>query len=332
MLLTIAIPAHNKAHLLKEAISSIQIEEGFGEDFNILISDNSLNNDIETLYLEEFSQNLNIEYVNSKNFESLDANVNRSIDKSKAKYVWIFGDDDILISGIVKSLIIFLKQNDPDLLILNSQSFRNSNLIELSRLPINIRNFYSENQNNEFLIDLGGYLTFVGCILVKRQLWIDHYDKSKIGSYFAHIHCLTSIKNKRKVHYFSKPSLKMRLGSQTWLNKSFQIWYLLYPDIIWGLKNYSNYAKEKVTSRNPLNSVKSMLAARAYGRINYEIYKNYFLFSKNVFLLNKILVLFIVLTPKKLLARIYSIYISFFKKNHNSSFSPKLAQALLNEK
>ena len=53
----------------------------------------------------------------------------------------------------------------------------------------------------------------------------------------------------------------MRLGSQTWLNKSFQIWYLFYPEIIWGLENYSFYAKQKVIPRNPLNSIKLMLSS-----------------------------------------------------------------------
>ena len=142
----------NKSCFLNEAIYSIINEDGFGIDFNILISDNSLNDDIEKLYKKNFSQNRNIEHVNSKNFDSLDANVNRSIELSKSEFVWIFGDDDILVPGIAKIIINFLKQNDPNLLILNSQSFRDSDLIEFSRLPSNIRNCYYENQNDEFTI------------------------------------------------------------------------------------------------------------------------------------------------------------------------------------
>ena len=70
----------------------------------------------------------------------------------------------------------------------------------------------------------------------------------------------------------------MRLGSQTWLKKSFQIWYLFYPEIIWGLENYSFYAKQKLIPRNPLNSIKIILAARAYGRIDLKIFQEYILF------------------------------------------------------
>ena len=40
MLLTIAIPAHNKASYLQKAIKSIINDDEFGKNVNILISDN----------------------------------------------------------------------------------------------------------------------------------------------------------------------------------------------------------------------------------------------------------------------------------------------------
>ena len=328
MLLTIAIPSHNKSYLLKEALCSIINEKEFGIEFDIIISDNSINDDIKKLYESDFNVP-NISLFNSKDFDSLDANVNRSVELSTGEYVWIFGDDDLLIPGVIRNILNFLKLKEPNLLILNSQSFRDENIIEYSRLPSTIKDIYLENHNDEFLTDLGGYLTFVGAILVKRKLWMDNYDKSKIGSFFAHIDCLASLKNNRVVYYSSTPALKMRLGSQTWLDKSFQIWYLLYPSIIWGLENYSNFAKKQVISRNPLNSIKSMVAARAYGRINYQIYKKYLFLSEKVSLLNKILLFFVVMIPVKVFKLIYIIYIKFLKTNHNSKFSPKLALAQL---
>ena len=165
MLLTIAIPSHNKSYLLKEALYSIINEKEFGIEFDIVLSDNSINDDIKKLYERHF----NIPYIslfNSKDFDSLDANVNRSVELSTGKYVWIFGDDDLLIPGVIKNILNFLKLKEPNLLILNSQSFRDENIIEYSRLPSKIKDMYLENQNDEFLTDLGGYFTFVGAILV----------------------------------------------------------------------------------------------------------------------------------------------------------------------
>ena len=332
MLLTIAIPAHNKSKFLKKAIHSIKKEIGFGKDVNIVISDNSLNNEIKELYLREFNNDVNIELFNSKKFKCLDSNVNRAVELSSGKYVWIFGDDDLIVPGILKKIKSFLKKNNPSLVILNSKSFRDKEIIEESRLPKGLKSIYEEYENDLFLSDLVGYLTYVGGILVDRELWIENYDKSKIGSFFAHITCITAIKNNRTVHYFAQPAIKMRLGSQTWIDQSFLIWHKLYPEIIWGLENYNFKAKRNVIHPNPLNSLKSMIASRSYGRLTLYNYKKFIFPEKTISIKNKVLILIISIVPKKLLSFCYVSFILLFKKNHSNKFSPKLALAQLKQR
>ena len=222
VLLTIAIPSHNENTLLVEnAIDSIVSEPLFGKDINLIISDNSCSNKTKLLYESKYSSNNSIKYFNSNDYKTLDSNVNRAVQISNGKYVWIFGDDDLLITGILEKIISFIKINNPNFVILNSKSFKNKNLIEESRVFRGAKTLYSPYQNDQFLSDLGGYLTYVACILVRRNLWIDNYDSNKLGTYFAHIDCIASIKNNSTAHYFSEPAIMMRLGSQTWTSKSF---------------------------------------------------------------------------------------------------------------
>lgn len=330
MFLSIVIPSHNKSILLKKAIRSILKDDEFGKNINLIISDNTLNPDIKNLYKNEYSKNKYIRYFSSKKYNCLDSNVNRSIELATGKYAWVFGDDDILVTGILKKIIKFLKTKNPNLLVCNSKAFSEVGIVESTRMPKNKNFLYGKNDNDKFLIDMGGYLTYVGAIIVNKQLWIENYKKSKIGSFFAHIDCIASIKNNREVHYFAMPAIKMRLGSQTWLNKSFQIWYVFYPEIIWGLENYSFNAKQKVIPRRPLNSIKLMLAARAYGRIDLQIFKKYILKSQKVFAINKFIILIIVILPSKFFSKIYLFYIYIFKKKQTINFSPKLAISQLN--
>ena len=124
----------------------------------------------------------------------------------------------------------------------------------------------------------------------------------------------------------------MRLGNQTWTNKSFLIWHKFYPEIIWGLKQYSNDAKAKIINRYPLNSLKTMLASRAYGRMKINDFKKYILYSKTINLKNKILIFFMLLLNQRIITNIYKIYIFIFKKKHSNSFSPKLALFHLSQK
>ena len=330
MYLSIVIPSHNKSNFLKKAIRSILKDDEFGKNINLIISDNSLNDDIKNLYKKEYSKNPYIKYFSSKEYNCLDSNVNRSIELATGKFAWVFGDDDILITGILKKIVKFLKNENPNLLVCNSKSFSEKGIIESKRMPINKNFLYRKNDNDKFLMDMGGYLTYVGAIIVNKRLWIENYKKSKIGSYFAHIDCIASIKNNREVHYFAMPAIKMRLGSQTWLNKSFQIWYLFYTEIIWGLENYSFFAMQNVIPRYPLNSLKLMLAARAYGRINFQLFRKYILKSQKVIPFKKCLILIIVILPSKLFSRVYLFYIYIFKKKQTINFSPKLAIAQIN--
>ena len=91
MLLTIAIPAHNKASYLQKAIKSIIKDDEFGKNVNIVISDNSYNPEIKNLYERYYINNKRISYFSSKKYDCLDSNVNRSIQLANGKYVWVFG-------------------------------------------------------------------------------------------------------------------------------------------------------------------------------------------------------------------------------------------------
>ena len=150
----------------------------------------------------------------------------------------------------------------------------------------------------------------------------------EIGSFFAHIKCLAEMKIGNEVHYLKSPVIKMRLGNQTWTNKSFLIWHKFYPQLIWGLDNFSEEAKGSVIMRNPMQSLKVLAASRAYKRFNFEVWREIIIRSKINFF-SKFISFFISITPSIVLAIIYMSYIKKYRKNHTLKFSPKLALAKL---
>ncbi len=330
MLLTIAIPSHNSdVSLVDSAISSIVSEECFGNDVNIIISDNSLSDHTKKLYESKYSFNKSINYFDSKDYNSLDENVNRAVELSDGDYVWIFGDDDLIVPGILTKILEFIRQESPELMILNSKSFKKGRIIEDSRVKKNTKLFYGLNDNDIFLKNLGGYLTYVACILVKKDLWIENFNPKHIGSFFAHIDCIASIKTKSIAYYFSNPSIQMRIGSQTWTKKSFVIWNFYYPDLIWGLNGFSNQSKESVVKRKPCNSFSSMLSKRAYGSLNINIWLQIIFSSSQILLPFKVFSFLICLIPRRFFVFAYKLFIILFRRDQTLVFSPKLALATL---
>lgn len=329
MLLTIAIPSHNATHYLEEAIYSILAEPEFGRDVDLSISDNSPSQATTELYQNRYEGNPAIQHHRSLEYDSLDANVNRAVELATGTYVWIFGDDDLIVPGVLARLLPFLEEKQPDLVVLNSQSFQGDDTIEASRVPAGVRAVYLPEQSDAFLQDLGGYLTYVGGILVRRELWLQHYNRCTIGSFFAHIDAVCTIKRGRSAHYFAHPAIRMRMHSQTWTSKAFLIWNCLYPELIWSLPGYGAAAKQAVIPRWPMNSPRRMLAARAYGSLNLPAWRQVIRSSREVAPAFKAFTLLLCLLPRGLFSQLYRLVILRLRRRHARGFSPALALSQL---
>ena len=261
--------------------------------------------------------------------KTLDENVNMAISMAKGEYVWVFGDDDLIEENFLSELTTYLKSVTPDIVILNSSSFQEGGQVEGSRRVLDTLIVYKPNDNDLFLTDQGAYLTYVPCIVIRKKLWKRFFRTEKIGTFFAHIDSVCRAKIGHTAHSLPNPAIKMRLHSQTWTAKHFEIWNIYFPEVIWKLDSYSSQAKKSVIQRYPLKSVRRVLASRAYGRFNFEIFKLILLPADNSSLFVKVLGFFISIIPRELFRQLYIFYILIFRNKHTVSFSPKLALSQL---
>ena len=328
-LISIVIPSNNRTELLDEGNIINNRRLRLGSDCELCISDNSSGNSTENLIRTKYSGNSQIVYRRSLDAPSLDENVNMAISMAKGKYVWIFGDDDLIVEDFLAELITYLKNSSPDIVILNSCSFQEQGQVEASRLALDSLTVYGHDDDNLFLADQGAYITYVPCIVIRKKLWEKFFRPEKIGTFFAHIDTVFRSKIGHTAHYLPSPAIKMRLHMQTWKAKHFEIWNIYFPEVIWDLDNYSSQAKQSVIQRYPLKSVRRILASRAYGRFNFSIYKSFLLPAKNSSLIVKVLGLFISIIPSELFRLLYIFYILIFRNKHSVTFSPKLALSQL---
>jgi len=330
--LTIAIPSNNKTELLDIAIESIALQINRNNNCEICISDNSAGGTTESLVKNKYIELKQISYHRSNDSPSLDENVNKVVRLARGDYVWLFGDDDIIVEGALDKIINHLKEFSPDILILNSISFDQSGIVETSRTVLEKSKNYGPADNDDFLMELGGYLTYLGGIVIHRELWLKYFRPELVGSYFAHIDTVCHAKIGRTASYIADPAIKMRLHSQTWTSKHYEIWNITYPKIIWNLRDYDDFAKTFVTPPVLINSLKGMLSSRAYGRYNIKIYRDVILNSSETTLVTKLFGLLIAILPHNLLRHLYAFYIILIKNKREINFSPKLALAQLKKK
>jgi glycosyltransferase involved in cell wall biosynthesis len=329
ILLSIVIPSHNKTELLLAAVASILNEGAFDGRCELCISDNSLTEKTSVELEEKYSRDSRVVYRRSLDAPSLDENVSKAVEMARGQYVWIFGDDDLIVPRALQSILELLSGGKYGLLVINSQSFVGSEIIEQRRQFFSKDREYDQSQNEEFLVDMGGYLTYVCATIIKKNLWVNNFDPTFIGTVMAHLATMLNAKKESVAYFFSEPAIKMRMHSQTWTDHHFRIWNINYPSIIWGLKGFSDKAKRGVVRSDPLNSLLPILSSRAYGRYDIQVYRTCVLPATNCSLFFKLIHFCIALVPRILFCNLYRALIQLGFKKKTINFSPKLALALL---
>jgi glycosyltransferase involved in cell wall biosynthesis len=185
MQLSICIPTYNRKKNLNNCLNSILIsKKNSNIKFEVCVSDNCSEENIEDVILE-YSKNLNIKFKkNSENF-GLGRNIIESVSMASGKFVWILGNDDLILSNTLSELEMLLeKNNNLDFFFINSfnlkssEVFKHAQPFKTKNLPNNMKKFSSVNKDKivtfEQLIDpeisfdflLGLYLS-----IFKRDKW-----------------------------------------------------------------------------------------------------------------------------------------------------------------
>ncbi len=109
MKVTVAIPTYNNLKDLKRALDSVFMQDF--EDYEIIIADNSTNNET-----EEYIKNLNNTSINYfRNIPTItpSANWNKMLDKSQGEYIKILFDDDWFLTKDALRKMVELMDNNP---------------------------------------------------------------------------------------------------------------------------------------------------------------------------------------------------------------------------
>lgn len=118
-LLTIAIPTYNRSKYLAELLPQItaQCRDEEPGKIEVLVIDNASTDDSRELVEANYRQRLN--YIRNSENIGADKNFIKCVETAKGKYVWLFGDDEILRPNGIRRVVAAL-ENAPDFLIVES--------------------------------------------------------------------------------------------------------------------------------------------------------------------------------------------------------------------
>lgn len=173
-LLTIAIPTYNRSRYLRELLRSLR-EDLRGESrIELIVSDNASPDETPQL-VEEFRKlGLQIRLIRNETNIGADANFLQCFEQANGKYVWIFGDDDLIVPGGIEKVLKLLAEDEFSLVYMSPYEFRRNHIEErssdkLGRIAEVLPDGFS------MVKKAGTMLTFISAIIVNKE----HYSATR---------------------------------------------------------------------------------------------------------------------------------------------------------
>ncbi len=167
-LLTIAIPTYNRERYLQELLSILLEQIADEPRIELIVSDNASPDGTPSVVEEYQRRGLQIRSIRNETNIGADANFLQCFEQARGKYVWIFGDDDIIVPGGIAMIFSYLESKDFDLVYVCSFPIASSARFSALRSTSSAMEF---DDAEPFVKRIHIYFTFIsGNIINKDRL------------------------------------------------------------------------------------------------------------------------------------------------------------------
>jgi abequosyltransferase len=122
-LLTIAVPTYNRSTCLAQLLEILAPQLAGETRVELLISDNASPDDTPDVVAAFREKGLALTYSRNETNIGADANFIRCYEMARGEYVWIFGDDDIIVPGGLQEVLGRLETRQFDLVYVRAKGF-----------------------------------------------------------------------------------------------------------------------------------------------------------------------------------------------------------------
>jgi abequosyltransferase len=262
--LSICIATRNRGAFIGATLESIVCQAT--DEVEIVVLDGASTDntgEVVGFYRGQFPR---LRYFRQETNMGIDRDFANAVDLAHGEYCWLFCDDDLIKPGAVQIVLDAIK-DDYALIIANSEIW-NADLsrpLEPRKVPLEGNKLYKPSQNHLLLADIGAYLSFIGGVIIKRQLWLSREKEKYFGSYFIHVGVIFQEPLPGDALVIAEPLISLRYGNASWLGKYFQIWMFKWPDLIWSFNQLPDSAKTPVCLEFPWRNNAKLLLFRANG-------------------------------------------------------------------
>jgi len=168
-LLTIAVPTYNRACYLRRSLTSVLSQSaGYGDDVEIIVSDNCSSDDTVAVVEEFICAGHRISLLKNPSNIGPDGNFANCFQAARGKYFLLFSDDDVLLDGTLDQVIGLLRQGEFGVVHLGAYFFNKDLVAERPRRPKGKQVIYRDVAKFAGAVNI--WFTFISCNVINREL------------------------------------------------------------------------------------------------------------------------------------------------------------------
>jgi glycosyltransferase involved in cell wall biosynthesis len=272
--LSICIATYNRGQFIGATLDSIldQIERGV----EIIVVDGASPDNTQEVMAEYLSRHPGIRYYREQENSGIDRDYDKAVVYAKGEYCWLMTDDDLLRSGAINRVLAFIGGMF-DLIVVNASQWNADLSKELHGRVLGFSGDkeYCAEDGEKFFSEVASYLSFIGGVIIKRDLWLKRDRSSYYGTLFVHIGVIFQHPPLKRIKVLADPLIIIRYGNAMWTPRGFEIWMFKWPQLIWSFNDFSDRAKIVVCPREPWRHGKKLFLSRAVGGYSLDEYRRF---------------------------------------------------------
>jgi glycosyltransferase involved in cell wall biosynthesis len=280
--LSICIATYNRATYIGETLESIIPQ--LTTEVELLVVDGASTDNTESVVTEYVRKCNSIRYIRLPAKGGVDQDYNKAVELARGEMCWLFTDDDLLKKGAVNSVLAEAKKGY-SLIVVNAEVKNKdfSKVITDKKLPIDENKIFDKSDFNSLFQSTIPYLSFIGGVVINRDLWMLREKISYYGSEFIHLGVIFQAPLPGPALILAEPYITIRFGNAQWTSRGLEIWMFKWPNLICSFEHLQEHIKKDYRNKKSLRRLKDIIIYRAEKVYTLTEYRKWFVVENTPF-------------------------------------------------
>ncbi len=264
--LSVCISTLNRANLIGATLESILAQ--LTEECELVVLDAASTDNTGSVVLELARRFRGLRYIRQDVNNGFDRDFDRAVELARGEYCWLMSDDDLLVPGAIDA-VLGATRRGYSLVVVNAESrdVEMARVLHPSALDNTTDVVIQGNDMDGLFLSSWKVMTYIGCVVVRRELWLSRERDPYYGSWLIHVGVLFQKPLPSNALVMAQPLVSIRIGNQSWHGRRLEIAMTAVPTLFKSLP-LSYDVRRRATYTEPWRSFHLMLFYRAVASLS----------------------------------------------------------------